>query len=358
MKSLWRSRFFSVYGASFIITAFVIALVGVGMGPAALLTLLILTVIEVTFSLDCAVINAQVLKGMSAFWRRMFRTVGIFIAVFGMRLLLPLSIVAISAGLSFGDVAMLAVQHPDEYAHKLHAANPYIAMLGGTFLLMVFLDFLLGHAKDNPLSGIVRHLHMHGAKRYLQIGIVFILMAAVVFGAGIPMQLGLFISGMTGIVLYVVARAFAGWFAVRHTTHGRTAQAVARGGLVAFLYLEMLDASFSFDSVIGAFAVTNSIVLIVAGLGIGAIWVRSLTIDLLQKGTLTHYPYVGLGANLAIGALGVLLLIEVNVTVPELLTGSVGLLIIIASALASVIHNRRAAKSGALTRITLHNHRQ
>lgn len=358
MKSLGRSRFFSVYGASFIITGALIALVGIGMGPTALLTLLMLTVIEVTFSLDCAVINAQVLKGMSVFWRHMFRTVGIFIAVFGMRLLLPLSIVAVSAGLSFGEVTLLALQHPEEYAQKLHAANPYIAMLGGTFLLMVFLEFLLGHAKDNPFSGIVRHLHMRGAKRYVQIGIVFCFMAAVVFSADIAVQLSLFISGMTGIVLYVVARAFAGWFAVRHTAQGRTARAVARGGLVAFLYLEMLDASFSFDSVIGAFAITNNIVLIVVGLGIGAVWVRSLTIDLLQKGTLTHYSYVGLGANIAIGALGILLLIEVNVPVPELLTGSVGLLIIIASVLASVIHNRRAAKSGALTRITLHSHLQ
>lgn len=358
MKSLGRNRFFSIYGASLVVTLLIIGLVGLVMGPTALATLLILSIIEITFGLDCAVLNAEVLRTMSAFWRRMFRTVGIFIAVFVMRLILPLSIVAITAGLSFTEVAQLAMRHPDEYAEHIHQANPFIAMLGGTFLLMAFLDFLLGVAHQNPLSGIVRHLHMRGTRRYVQVLFVVTAMGAAVLSADESKQFPLLIAGVSGIVIYVVARGLAGFFAVRHTTHKPTADAVARGGFVAFLYLEMLDASFSFDSVIGAFAVTTNVLLIVAGLGIGAIWLRSATINMLERGTLRHYPYLGLGANLAIGALGALLLVEVSLPVPELLTGVVGLAIIIVSFLASVAHNRRVAKSGVSTHIALHSHRQ
>jgi uncharacterized protein len=358
MKSFGRSRFLRIYGVSLAITAIIIAAVGFGMGPAALVTLIILSIIEITFGLDCAVINAEVLRSMNAFWRRMFRTFGIFIAVFVMRLILPLSIVAITAGLSFTEVVQLVMKHPDEYAAHIHEANPYIAMLGGTFLLMVFLDFLLGQARQNPLSGIVRHLHVRGVRRYVQLIVVLCLMAAAVFSTEPVRQMPLFVAGMAGIIIYTVARGLAAFFAVRHTTHKPTADAVARGGFVAFLYLEMLDASFSFDSVIGAFAVTTNVLLIAAGLGIGAIWLRSATISMLQRGTLRHYPFLGLGANVAIGALGTLLLIEVNVPVPELMTGVLGLAIIIVAFLASVLHNQRAAKAGVSTHIALRNHRQ
>ena len=75
-----------------------------------------------------------------------------------------------------------------------------------------------------------------------------------------------------------------------------------------FLYLEVLDASFSFDGVIGAFAITNDIVLMALGLGIGAMYVRSLTVYLVRQGTLDDYVYLEHGAHYAIGALAVILL--------------------------------------------------
>ena len=88
-----------------------------------------------------------------------------------------------------------------------------------------------------------------------------------------------------------------------------------------FLYLEVLDASFSFDGVIGAFAITNDIVLMALGLGIGAMYVRSLTVYLVRQGTLDDYVYLEHGAHYAIGALAVILLVTIQYEINEVITG-------------------------------------
>ena len=88
-----------------------------------------------------------------------------------------------------------------------------------------------------------------------------------------------------------------------------------------FLYLEVLDASFSFDGVIGAFAITNDIVLMALGLGIGAMYVRSLTVYLVRQGTLDDYVYLEHGAHYAIGALAVILLVTIQYEINEIITG-------------------------------------
>ncbi len=91
-----------------------------------------------------------------------------------------------------------------------------------------------------------------------------------------------------------------------------------------FLYLEVLDASFSFDGVIGAFAITNDIVLMALGLGIGAMYVRSLTVYLVRQGTLDDYVYLEHGAHYAIGALAVILMVTIQYQINEVITGLVG----------------------------------
>ena len=108
------------------------------------------------------------------------------------------------------------------------------------------------------------------------------------------------------------------------------------------MYLEVLDASFSLDGVIGAFAITNEIVLIIAGLGAGAVWVRSLTVYLMRSGALAKYRYLEHGAHWAILALGVIMLIKLyHVEPPEWFTGSLGLIVISVAILSSVLESRR-----------------
>ena len=98
--------------------------------------------LEISFSFDNAVVNATVLDKMSAFWQKIFLTIGVLIAVFGMRLVFPLLIVAVTASLSPIEAFRLAVAHPDQYQADLVAAHPAIAAFGGMFLLMIFLDFV------------------------------------------------------------------------------------------------------------------------------------------------------------------------------------------------------------------------
>ena len=125
------------------------------------------------------------------------------------------------------------------------------------------------------------------------------------------------------------------------------ALAAGKAGFFLFLYLELIDASFSFDGVIGAFAITDRIFIIMAGLGVGALYIRSLTVFLVRRGTLQEYVYLEHGAHWAIGALAVILAITIETEVPELVTGLVGVAFIGASFLSSLARRRRLAAAEA-----------
>ena len=116
-----------------------------------------------------------------------------------------------------------------------------------------------------------------------------------------------------------------------------------RAGLASFLYLEVLDASFSFDGVIGAFAITKDVVIIMLGLGIGALFVRSITIYLVKHETLSAYRYLDHGAHYAVGALATIMMLSMHFHVPEVITGLIGILFISAGIWSSVRHNKRDA---------------
>jgi hypothetical protein len=123
---------------------------------------------------------------------------------------------------------------------------------------------------------------------------------------------------------------------------GSLVLAAGKAAFFLFLYLEVLDASFSFDGVVGAFAISQNIFIIAAGLGIGAMYIRSLTVYLVRKGTLQEYIYLEHGAHYAIGALAVILAISIRTEVHEIITGLVGVAFI-GVALVSSIRHRRAA---------------
>lgn len=383
-----------VFGISIVVTAVSLVVAFLYGGVEALILCAILGVFEVSLSFDNAVINATVLRRMSEFWQRMFLTVGILIAVFGMRLVFPLAVVWITAGLDpvhALDVALNppaddAAYFPDgspSYETALTAAHPQIAAFGGMFLMLLFLNFIFSEREITWLSWLERPLAR--ASKLDQLAVVVALISLVLaaeFLADSEHRATVLFAGLLGLVTYILVDGLGSMFQVdeeelletalaeeaaeggssaaptpRSEMSGapapgngpsQLAKATGKAGFFLFLYLEVLDASFSFDGVIGAFAITSDPIIIALGLGfIGAMFVRSITIFLVRKGTLSDYVYLEHGAHWAIGALAVILLISLGVHVNEIITGLIGVVLIAAALTSSIIRNRRIAAGEA-----------
>jgi hypothetical protein len=336
-------------------------------GPQAVLLVVILSILEISLSFDNAVINATVLRRMSEFWQKIFLTVGIVIAVFGMRLVFPLVIVWLASGL--GPVAALdlalnppadgAAYFPDgsaSYETLLTDAHPQIAAFGGMFLLMLFLGFILEEREITWLSWLEKPLARAGKLDQLAViiaGALLLITAAYI--APEDTVSTVMIAGVLGMVTYIAVNGLGELFntpegdedgeLVEGSKGGPTelAKATGKAGFFLFLYLEVLDASFSFDGVIGAFAITSDPIIIALGLGfVGAMFVRSITVFLVRKGTLSDYVYLEHGAHWAIGALAVILLVSIGYHVNENVTGLVGVALIGAAFISSIVRNRKA----------------
>lgn len=321
------------FGFSIFITVAAIAIAFFELGWGAAITMMVLIAIEVAFSFDNAVINAKVLKQLSRFWQQLFLTVGILIAVIGMRFVFPILIVMITAGLPAGQVIDEALNHPEQYARHLEQAHAAISAFGGAFLLtLTFYFFFDNLRRELWLKRIEKPLQKIGGSVWLPP-----LLTAVIIGmTALSMnhdQSTVLQAGWLGAALYAGLK-------LAIDAMGRLApkgQVTYTGGaaFLAFLYLEVLDASFSFDGVLGAFAITNMVLIIALGLGVGAIWVRSLTVFMVRKGTLDSYKYLEHGAHYAIFFLAVALFSSLFIKIPEAITGIVGLGIIFASYLSS-----------------------
>ena len=299
----------------------IVLLVGiyVVLGPWAFLTAVLLTILEVTLSFDNAVVNARVLEGMDSVWQRRFLTWGMLIAVFGTRLVLPILIVSASVWISPFHIATLAVLSPGEYAHLLEGAKTAIHSFGAAFLLMVALKYFFNGGKElHWLSVIERRLTRWGRIEAIEIGLA--LMTIFIFSYLAPHEQGTILAaGIVGILLYIVMQGFANGFS-------ENVEKSATAGLSLFIYLNVLDSAFSLDSVVGAFALTTSIPVIVVGLGIGAYFVRSLTIYFVEKRTLRSLIYLEHGAHWAIFALAASMFAGLLLEVPEIITGGIGVL--------------------------------
>ncbi len=320
-------------------------------GPAAFALVAILCVLEISLSFDNAVVNATILERMSAAWQRIFLTIGILIAVFGMRLVFPLLIVGITASLNPVEAVRLAleggsVETPGTYAHLLHDAHPAIAAFGGMFLGMLFLDFIFEDREIAWLAWLERPLARIG--KLDQLSVVVAMGALVLVAETLAKDPAtVLVSGTLGVITYVLVGGLGDLFeeageADEENDGPNEAQlATGKAGFFLFLYLEVLDASFSFDGVIGAFAITQNIFIIAVGLGVGAMYIRSLTVYLVRKGTLNEYVHLEHGAMWAIGALATILLVSIKHEVPEIVTGLVGVGFIGAAFVTSILRNRR-----------------
>lgn len=300
----------------------------------------ILSVLEISLSFDNAIINAGILKSLDRLWQTLFLTLGMLIAVFGMRLLFPILIVAVATNTSLTQVFDLALTNPREYSHILTTHYPLVAVFGGTFLLQVFFSFLF-----NP----DRQLHWLGLfERYIaQLGnapatpTIASMAVLLALHALLPETFShLLLPGILGIFLHLIVSSADTLF-----SSSPSQSTVKRSGLGAFLYLEILDASFSFDGVIGAFAITRDVVVIMLGLAIGAMFVRAITVYLVSSGTLESFVFLEHGAHYAIGSLAMLMLFGIKYHVSEIITGGLGFSLIIMSLISSRRYRQRLFNS-------------
>ncbi|MEN9503934.1 MAG: hypothetical protein RI964_3219 [Pseudomonadota bacterium] len=311
----------------------------------AVFLVLVLGIMEVSLSFDNAVVNASILKDMDEKWQKLFLTVGILIAVFGMRLVFPIVIVAVATGLGAVDVMAMALNNPQEYAMHLTESHAAIAAFGGMFLLLVFFDFMFDNEKDVHWLAIFEE-KMSAMGKLDVVSILVALITLIALQAFLPMddatRLTVLLSGLAGVVLYIMVSSLDIFF--ENEAEGDAAvDMVKRSGLAGFLYLEVLDASFSFDGVIGAFAITNDVVIIMLGLAIGAMFVRSLTVHLVHKGTLDEYIYLEHGAHYGIGALAIIMLFSIHFHIPEIVTGLIGVSFIVLSIVSSIRYKKAMA---------------
>jgi hypothetical protein len=338
------------YGLSLIFTIVCLGLgvwygassTGTMAGTAQMLWIIVvLSILEISLSFDNAVVNASVLKDMDRAWQKRFLTWGILFAVFGMRIVFPLAIVAIAAGIGPLETIDLSLRNPAEYERLVSSAHVGIAGFGGAFLAMVGLKFFFDGDKDvHWIDSIERFLGRFAALPAAEIGLLLLALWGISLLLPPDESLTFLVSGILGLVTFIAVEGVSTLLELSEEKK-RLAGATVRSGLGGFLYLNILDASFSFDGVIGAFALSNNMIVIALGLSIGAMFVRSMTIHLVEKGTLAQYRYLEHGAFWAIIVLGAIMLLSAKYHIPETITGLLGAILIGLSLWWSVRFNRR-----------------
>lgn len=321
-----------------------LAIVLAWQGATAAWVTLVLLMLEISLSFDNAVVNARVLERLTPGQQRFFLTWGLVIPVFGVRFAGPLLMVSLAGGVGFGDAFAAAIHDPERYRELLDLAEPRILAFGGMFLLMVFLRYFFDEAKTlhwfRPLE---RRLSQAGRVESLEIAVALLILLALDLTLSGPLRGDVMIAGVIGLVLQLLSTSLSDAFGDEEQAGARLA---AGGGLASLLYLELLDASFSLDGTIGAFAITSHLELILIGLGLGALFIRSLTLMLSRERALDQLVYLEHGAHYAIGALGLVMLLQVllsrsGVTIPEWLTGLIGVVLLLLSFVDSRRHRRR-----------------
>jgi len=316
-------------------SSLIVTIVGLGLalymgGISALYIVALLAVLEISLSFDNAVVNAKVLETMEPKWQERFITYGIPIAVFGMRFVFPIVIVAVASGLGIWETFTLALDEPKIYHETLVSVEKFIFAFGGSFLLMVFLSFIFDTDREEKwISSIENSTLIEKMGRVSSSNMMISITIGLII-TSITSSHEIALAYFTGVLLYSLIASLDELF----NTNG------VRSGIMGFLYLEVLDASFSFDGVIGAFALSSDIFIIMIGLGIGAMFVRSLTIYMLRNKTLTEYRYLEHGAHYAILALAIIMLVKIFFHIDEIIVGTVGITFIAIATYHSIKANK------------------
>ena len=287
-----------------------------------------LSLLEISLSFDNAVMNAVILSGMSHVWRKRFLTWGMVIAVFGMRFLFPVLIVSLTSGLDMVNVVKIALSEPQIYAHYLEKAEPLILSFGGAFLLMVFINWLFDASKELYWIGFLEEKASKMAKLG-EIKLILALSIALFIGF-LKRDFAILFALVLGILLFEVVQFIKE--AVEYVKERGNFDA----GIGAFIYLELLDASCSLDGTVGAFAISQNLIIITVGLSVGAFILRSLTLYFVESGKLKQFSYLEHGAHWGIGGLGIMMLLELFYQIPEFVISTVALIFIISSLISSI----------------------
>lgn len=337
MRNYWTSALVAIIGICLgyyfhgIEGAFIVAILGI---------------LEVSVSFDNAVFNAKVLRDMTPLWQTLFLWIGILIAVFGVRLLLPVLIVAVTANLGLMETAKMVFNDTAAYSAHLDAASTSITAFGGMFLLMIFLDFIFNSEKEHHwLGGLERFLGRLGEHDSMSTIVALVVLISLTLGIESEKSSTFLFAGVFGIALYYVMGMLKNAFEDKDAGEAFD-KTIKRGGFMSFCYLEVVDASFSLDGVIGAFAMSNDPIIIMIGLAIGAWFVRSITIHLVRNGVLEEFVYLEHGAHYAIGVLAAIMLSHTFLHVPELFTGLAGA-VLIGLAIFSSFRHKKAEEKGA-----------
>ena len=353
------NTFFLFFGISVIIEFFYMGVLGIVQGTT-------LTILELSLSFDNAVVNALILVNMPPLWRKRFLTWGMLIAVFGVRFIFPILIVFATTDLSLVESFSLAINNPAEYEKLIMASHHIVMAFGGVFLLMIFLSFLFDENKDvHWIASIERY-----ASRWASIGDLKILIAILtvaVIGFYAPSEISIdnvltkidkadiVLPMIYGILLFLCIEFLRGILeddGEKHEEHDSETERekiehvanskIAKGGLASFIYLELIDMSFSFDGVLGAFAVSQNIIIIMLGLGAGAFAVRNLTILMVDRGTVAEYKYLEHGAMWSIGLLATSMLVQIFVHLHHALIIAFAIIPIAIAFIHSVRENKQA----------------
>lgn len=310
----------------------------IGMLMHSLLTVGLLCILEISLSFDNAVVNATVIKKMDDVWKKRFLLWGMLIAVFGMRFIFPVIIVSIAGGISLLDSVSMALNRPDQYAEMMINAHLSVSSYGGTFLLMVALHFFFNAKKDMHWFPVIEGPFAKFATvKSSEIMLALIIIMIIYKFMEPQLQSTFIVSAMYGIITYLVVHGLSELLGDEKMKNVKWMSS----GFGLFLYLEVLDASFSFDGVIGAFAITKQLYEIMIGLGVGAFFVRGLTLYLVDHEKLDQYQYLEHGAFYALAALALFMLLDHFFHFPEWVTALTGAAILGASIFGSIYENRK-----------------
>ena len=297
----------------------------------ALYIVALLAILEISLSFDNAVVNAKVLETMEPKWQQRFITFGIPVAVFGMRFLFPIIIVSIAGGLGLWETFNMALNEPNKYEETLISVEKLIFAFGASFLLMVFLSFIFDNDREEKWIDIIEKsdiIDKMGKLSSINMIITTIVGLMLIY---LSHNYQIALAYFLGVLLYSIISSLDDVLGVNGV----------RNGIMGFIYLEVLDASFSFDGVIGAFALSSDVFIIMIGLGIGAMFVRSLTLYMLRKKTLAVYRYLEHGAHYAIFILSIIMLIKIFRDVNEAVVGGVGAVFILVATFHSIYENKK-----------------
>ncbi|WP_243361991.1 DUF475 domain-containing protein [Fundidesulfovibrio terrae] len=267
---------------------------------SASLTVAGLCLFETISSIDNAIINAEVLSSMSPKYRRWFLIWGIIIAVFAVRGILPWLIVwGVTPGIGPLEALTATFSSDPRVMEAVNSSAPVLLMGGGIFLILLFFHWIFLEEKNFGLPG-ERYLMRHGVWFY---AIASILLTLIVWFA-LKVNAHMAFGAVVGSTAFFITHGFKqnAEQSEQELLHSH------KSDLAKIFYLEIIDATFSIDGVLGAFAFTLSVPLILVGNGLGAFVVRELTVRNVE--TIKKYRFLKNGAMYSVLLLGWIMVLD------------------------------------------------